>query len=224
MTALHAREMKIEKYERPEIEKGYANQILKVDLTQNDIAIKPVSEEVKKTFIGGKGFDLWLLWHAVTADTQWNDSENAVCIASGPMGGTPSYPGSGKSIVTTISPTTGSVIDSNVGGHFGPFLKFSGFDALAVTGRSDGNTVIVIDGNAQQIKILEIPGLPDDAYALTARLTEHFSGNNKEGISIVSTGTGAKHTLFGCLNFSWYDPKRKRSRSPCFRSPASTRY
>jgi aldehyde:ferredoxin oxidoreductase len=212
MTALNAREMKIENYERPEIEKGYANQILRVNLTQNDIAIKPVSEEVKKTFIGGKGFDLWLLWHAVTADTQWNDPENAVCIASGPMGGTPSYPGSGKSIVTTISPTTGSVIDSNVGGHFGPFLKFSGFDALAVTGRSDGNTVIVIDGNAQRIKLLEMPGLPDDAYELTAQLTEHFGGDNKKGISIVSTGPGAKNTLFGCLNFSWYDPKRKRSR------------
>ncbi|MBT8356241.1 MAG: aldehyde:ferredoxin oxidoreductase, partial [Deltaproteobacteria bacterium] len=28
----------------------------------------------------------------------------------------------------------------------------------------------------------------------------------------VSTGPGAKHTLIGCLNFTWYDPKRKRAR------------
>ncbi len=29
---------------------------------------------------------------------------------------------------------------------------------------------------------------------------------------MVSTGPGAKHTLIGCLNFSWYDQKRSRSR------------
>jgi aldehyde:ferredoxin oxidoreductase len=29
---------------------------------------------------------------------------------------------------------------------------------------------------------------------------------------VVSTGPGAKHTLIGCLNFSWYDAKRKQTR------------
>ena len=28
----------------------------------------------------------------------------------------------------------------------------------------------------------------------------------------MTTGPGARHTLFGCLNFSWYDAKRKRAR------------
>ena len=31
---------------------------------------------------------------------------------------------------SNASPLTGNVIDSNVGGYFAPFLKFSGFDAL----------------------------------------------------------------------------------------------
>jgi aldehyde:ferredoxin oxidoreductase len=29
---------------------------------------------------------------------------------------------------------------------------------------------------------------------------------------VVSAGPGAKNTLIGCLNFTWYDPKRKRAR------------
>ena len=96
-------------YKRPDIVKGYADQTLYINLTDNQIEIKPVAEKTKKTFTGGKGYDLWLLWNAVQPSTRWNDPENALCIASGPLGGTPIYPGSGKSIVATLSPTTGSL-------------------------------------------------------------------------------------------------------------------
>jgi aldehyde:ferredoxin oxidoreductase len=212
MNVLKTREITTLEYERPAIDRGYANQTLCIDLSTSSIRIKPVSQEMKKVFVGGKGFDLWLLWNAVNSQTQWDDPENAICIASGPMGGTPSYPGSGKSIVTTLSPTTGSIMDSNVGGYFGPYLKFSGFDALEVAGQSDGDTVIVIDGPDQKVKLLEIPGLPEDSYALSAVLTDFFAAGKKQDISVVSTGPGAKHTLIGCLNFTWYDVKRNRAR------------
>ena len=123
MADLKLKEIETLRYERPAIKRGYANQTLSVNLSGSKISIKPVSEKMKETFVGGKGFDLWLLWNAVNSDTRWNSPENAICIACGPLGGTPIYPGSGKSIVTAISPTTGSVMDSNVGGFFGPYLN-----------------------------------------------------------------------------------------------------
>lgn len=212
MTELSVKEITALTYERPQIDKGYANQYLSIDLSQSIAAIKSISPETKKVFIGGKGFGLWLLWNAVSGTSQWNDAENALCIASGPMGGTPIYPGSGKSIVTTLSPTTGSVMDSNVGGYFGPYLKFSGFDALKVVGKTPADTVVFIDGIDQKIQIMEISGLPEDSYGISDRLTEHFSQGKKGQISVVSTGPGAKHTRIGCLNFTWYDAKRKRVR------------
>jgi aldehyde:ferredoxin oxidoreductase len=199
-------------YDRPVIEKGYANQTLCIDISDGVISIKPVTEKMKNVFIGGKGFDLWLLWNAVHSTTKWNDPENAICIASGPMGGTPVYPGSGKSIVTTISPLTGSVIDSNVGGYFGPYLKFSGFDALEVMGKTSRDIVIFIDGIDEKVQIFKTSGLPDDSYTLSAILTEHFAKGRPRNISVVSTGPGAKNTRMGCLNFTWYDLKRKRAR------------
>ncbi|MFC1825839.1 aldehyde ferredoxin oxidoreductase family protein [Thermodesulfobacteriota bacterium] len=199
-------------YDRPAIEKGYANQTLSVDITGADIAAKPVTEKMKEVFIGGKGFDLWLLWNAVNSSTQWNDPENAICIASGPMGGTPIYPGSGKSIVTTISPLTGTVIDSNVGGYFGPYLKFAGFDALEIKGKAPNGVVILIDGVEGRVQIFEADGLPDDSYALSAILTDYFGQGKPRHISVVSTGPGAQNALIGCLNFTWYDLKRKRAR------------
>ena len=212
MTEFKLEAIKTYDYDRPVIEKGYTNQTLGVDISNSEILIKPVTEKMKSVFIGGKGFDLWLLWNAVKGTTKWNDPENAVCIASGPMGGTPIYPGSGKSIVTTISPLTGSVIDSNAGGYFGPYLKFSGFDAMEVTGKASKDVVIFIDGIDERVQILEASGLPDDSYALSAKLTEYFGKGKPRHISVVSTGPGAKNTRVGCLNFTWYDLKRKRAR------------
>ena len=212
MTELGVKEIKAFEYKRPDIEKGYANQTLAVDLSTSEISSKPVTDEMKQVFIGGRGFDLWLLWHAIKDTTKWNDLENAICISSGPMGGTPVYPGSGKSIVATISPLTGSVIDSNVGGYFGPYLKFSGFDALEISGKANENTVILIDGIEEKVQIFDITGLPEDAYETSNILTEHFSQGKPRNISVVSAGPGAKHTLLGCLNFTWYDAQRKKVR------------
>ena len=190
MGTFSACEMKRLGYEKPRIEKGYANQTLHVNLSDQDIAIKPVTEEMKDVFVGGKGFDLWLLWHAVKGSTRWNDPENAICIASGPLGGTPIYPGSGKSIVTAISATTGSVMDSNVGGYFGPYLKFSGFDALEIQGKSKVPAIIFIDGIEQQVQILQVEGLPEQAHERSALLTDYFGRGTPRDISVVTTGPG----------------------------------
>ena len=212
MTDFKLKVVKTLDYKRPEIKKGYADQTLHIDISNADIAIKPVEQKTKDLFVGGKGYDLWLLWNAVQADTRWNDPQNAICIASGPLGGTPIYPGSGKSIVTTLSPLTESAMDSNVGGYFGPYLKFSGFDAMQIQGKTSRETVVFIDGINQKIQMLDATGLPQTAYELSAVLTDHFADGKPRNISVVSAGPGAKNTLIGCLNFTWYDVKRKRAR------------
>ena len=212
MPDFEMKEVKSFTYEKPEIKNGYNDQSLYVNIATSEMAVKNVDNTTKETFTGGKGYDLWLLWNAVHPTTKWNDPENEICIAAGPMGGTPTYPGSGKSIVTTISPTTHSVMDSNVGGYFGPYMKFSGFDAMEIQGKTSGEVVVFIDGMNQSIRIFETTGLPDDAYALSALLTEHFAEGKPRNISVVTAGPGAQNTLLGCLNFSWYDVKRKRAR------------
>ncbi len=201
-------------YKIPKIERGYSDQTLYIDLENNEIKSKKVSGQMKDTFIGGKGFGLWLLWNAFPIDKKikWNDPENEICIACGPLGGTTIFPGSGKSIVTTISPLTDTVIDSNVGGYFGPYLKFAGWDALEIRKKSKKDVVIYSDGDGGTVQILDLPNLPDDSHLLAEQLTEMFAEGNKKSISVVSAGSGADKSFFGCLNFSWYDPKRKAVR------------
>ena len=79
-------------YEPPQVDKGYAGQSLYVNVSDNTVAIKPVDEKMKRTFVGGRGFDLWLLWNAVTGETKWDSPENEIVISSGPIGGTLTWP------------------------------------------------------------------------------------------------------------------------------------
>ena len=199
------------KYEIQDIQKGYANRTLYINLSKIEIIIKPVSDEMKEKFIGGKGFDLWLMWNSLPKDRiiRWDDPENEICIASGPLGGSIFYPGSGKSIVTTISPLTGLIVDSNVGGYFGPYAKFSGFDAIEIQGKAEKEVVIYIDGveGLIQIKTVESQdNLSVYSHELTQQLTEEYAQdeNEKQRVSVVSTGPAARFTKWGMLNFSWF--------------------
>ena len=119
-------------YDLRPVERGYANRTLYINLDDSTIYEKPVTQQMKDLFTGGRGFGLKLLWDAVTPHTKWNDPQNELIIANGPICGITAYPGTGKATVVTIGPLTENVIDSNVGGYFSAFLKFSGFDALEI--------------------------------------------------------------------------------------------
>ncbi|MBU1660403.1 MAG: aldehyde:ferredoxin oxidoreductase, partial [Chloroflexi bacterium] len=140
-------------YELRPVERGYANRTLYINLTDNTITEKPVTQQMKDLFTGGRGFALKLLWDAVDGDTTWDDSQNELVIANGPICGITAYPGTGKATVVTLSPLTHNVIDSNVGGYFAPFLKFAGFDALEIQGKAAEDVIIFIDGDSGKVTI-----------------------------------------------------------------------
>lgn len=201
-------------YEWRPVQRGYANRTLHVDLSNNTITAKPVTDQMKETFTGGRGFCLWLLWNAVTDDTKWNDPENEIVIAGGPIGGITAYPGSGKSTVVTISPLTESVIDSNAGGYFGPYLKFAGWDALEIQGIAERDVIVVIDGDNGRVTIEEAPLEDVDTHLVGRQLTEMYADDEKERryVSVVSAGQGAEHSRYAGLNLSWYDVRRQEVR------------
>jgi aldehyde:ferredoxin oxidoreductase len=119
------------------LSRGYTDKVLYINVGTTEIKEKDVPPVMKEKFIGGKGYGLRLLWDATKPDTKWDDPENEIIISSGPVGGITQYSGTGKSLVVSISPQTNSVMDSNVGGFFGPFLKFSGFDAIEIQGKAE---------------------------------------------------------------------------------------
>ncbi len=202
-------------YKPSEVVRGYTNQTLFVNVGSRKFAAKPVSEEMKLKFTGGRGFDLKLLWDAVNENTRWNDPENEIVISGGPLCGTTQYPGAGKFYAAFISPLTEQTYDSNSGGHFAPLLKLAGFDALELQGKAEKDVIVFIDGDAGKIQILESPFDDVNAYTITEALHEAFSdGSNddKRFVSVISAGKAAEKSLWGCLNSSFWDIRRKVAR------------
>lgn len=198
-------------FEPKEVYKGYADRILYVNLSTCEAKVKPVPEEIKNKFTGGRGYGMKYLWDAVTPETRWNSPENEIIIAQGPIGGITQYPGAGKSYVVTISPLTDIPVDSNVGGYFGPLVKFSGFDALEIQGKAKNDVIVFIDGDNNKVIIEEAPEECVDSHILAEILTEMYALNedDKRNVSVVSAGSAAEHARIGMLNFSYYDVRRK---------------
>ncbi len=201
-------------YELKPVEKGYNRRTLYINLSTKEIKSRPVSDLMIDKFVGGKGFDLYLMWHAVKDSTRWNDPENEICISFGPLCGNTNYPGSGKSIVTTISPLTDIPVDCNVGGHFGPYAKFSGWDAIEIQGKSDEEIIIYIDGDKGIVQILSAPDEEINSHILAERLIAEFADNPNgyQYVSVVSSGKAADYVPISCLNFSFWDKRRKVAR------------
>lgn len=202
-------------YKWRELDKGYTDQSLYINVGAKKMEVREIDPKVKEIFVGGKGYGLRMLWDAVKPTTKWRDPENEIVISGGPVCGITQYSGTGKSICVAISPQTDRVIDSNVGGHFGPHLKFSGFDAFELQGISKEEVIIYINGVDHEVEIFEAPKeLHIDSHLIGEELHEMFANDEKDkiNVSVVSTGTAADHSLIGMLNFTFYDVRRKKIR------------
>ena len=67
--------------------KGYAGNILWIDLSKREYRIKPLPEYMAKAYIGGTGFAAYLLWNLVDETTHPLSPENPLIIATGPATG-----------------------------------------------------------------------------------------------------------------------------------------
>jgi aldehyde:ferredoxin oxidoreductase len=205
-------------YQPARVVGGYTDRLLKVDLSKKEIAIQELAPDFKDKYIGGRGYALKIIWDGTSRQTRYDSPENILVMASGPLGNEPAFPGTGKFIVGTISPLTDTFVDSNVGGHFGPLLKLAGFDALAVSGISKEEAIIIIDGDQKTIAIAAAPVYDQEtdegALSFGQRLLKDINGGQySDCLAAVSAGKGAVNTRFGVTHSLYFDRRRQRIRS-----------
>jgi aldehyde:ferredoxin oxidoreductase len=130
---------------------GYAGQILRINLSEKDIQKQPLPGKMTEEFLGGRGFVAKTLFDELPSNTDPLGPENLFVAASGPLSGQ-FMPASGKTHFGCKSPATGGYGDSNMGGHFGPALKYAGYDLLILTGRADEPCLLIIEDEHITIK------------------------------------------------------------------------
>jgi len=130
---------------------GYAGKILRIDLNTEKISKEVLPEEMCDEFIGGRGFVAKTLYEELPPDTDPFGEKNLFIIATGPLSGH-FLPASGKIHFGSKSPATGGYADSNMGGHFGPALKYAGYDMAIITGKATTPSYLYIEDDTIEIR------------------------------------------------------------------------
>ncbi|MBU8893843.1 MAG: aldehyde ferredoxin oxidoreductase family protein [Bacteroidales bacterium] len=141
--------------------KGYYGKLLDINLTTGEIKNTQIPEEDIKLFIGGRGLGTKILWDKLpNPGVDPLSPENALLFMPGPFSGLP-IPSSSRTTVVTKSPRTsavnpkhehGSTVSySNMGGFFGPEIKFAGYDGICITGKADKPVYIKIEDDNVEI-------------------------------------------------------------------------
>jgi aldehyde:ferredoxin oxidoreductase len=199
----------IMQYNQRRLNHGYTNRVLSIDLGSEEIRMPDIDPGIRDYFIGGRALGLYLLHQGIRPGTTASDPENPLIFAPGPLGGIPQFPGTSKCMAISLSPLTGIPGVSNFGGHFGAYLKYAGFDALEVTGKSGREVMILIDGLRGEISVADAPAL-DHVFDLEKEIVDRFvrGGHDKKDIVFLTTGVGASHTTYGCINSHYFDPAK----------------
>lgn len=121
---------------------GWQRRILRINLSTGGSDCVTPDDRLLLEYIGGRGLGVKLVYDAGRVDAL--SPANPLVFAAGPLTGTRA-PASGRVSLSTKSPLTGTIFDSNCGGSFGPELKRAGYDAVVITGRSADPVIIGID-------------------------------------------------------------------------------
>ncbi|HUH65929.1 MAG TPA: aldehyde ferredoxin oxidoreductase C-terminal domain-containing protein, partial [Syntrophales bacterium] len=197
------------KYTKSNLTRGYADQILSIDLESGAADVKKLDPGVRDYFVGGRGLGLYLLYRREMPGMSPYAPENPLIFSPGPLAGVPNFPGTSKCMALSLSPHTGIAGVSNFGGHFGAHMKFAGFDVIEITGKAKKDVFIIVDGLKNEVKLIEAPQI-ERVFELEKFIADRFEreGYDKKNMAFVTTGVGAAATTFGCINSHYFDPTK----------------
>jgi aldehyde:ferredoxin oxidoreductase len=170
-------------------ERGYAGQILHIDLTREHIRKEALDLDMARKFLGGFGLICKLAWDFLDPDVAPLSPENIIFMGMGPLIGT-TAPVSSKFTVLSKWPSTGTISPGTAGGGFGVQVKLSGYDALMVTGRSRRPVYIKIHN--EDVELCDAGDLwGKDTYETTELLWKKHG----KAFSVLAMGTAGERLV-----------------------------
>lgn len=141
---------------------GYYKVLLDINLSNGQIRKTPIPVEDIQNFIGGRGLGMKILWDRLPKPgVDALSPENPLMFMPGPFSGFP-IPSASRTVVVTKSPCTSpanspyphasTVSYSNIGGFFGPEIRFAGYDGIVISGKAPHPCLIVIENDQVEIR------------------------------------------------------------------------
>lgn len=175
---------------------GLAGKILRVDLGHKKISTEE-TEKYAKDFPGGRILNSFLMLNEMDPETKFSDPENMLIFGVGCLVGTLA-PGACRVSIDTKSPYSNGKGSANFGGHFGPELKYAGFDHVVITGKSKDPVYLwVHDGEAEIIDAASVWGR---STGETEEILREELGDNQ--VQVASIGPAGERGVRGSIVFS----------------------
>ncbi len=175
-----------------------SRKIAYIDLTTGKVDTKPISEELRRKFLGGRGLDMYLLYNHTKPGIDPLGPDNVALISAGLLVGTLAS-ASSRTHVGGKSPLTGYVGSANVGGHFGPEMRLAGFDHLVITGKAEKPVYLWVHDNEIEIRDAEhLWGT--DTREVQSRIREELGDDDVQSLCIGQAGENL--VKYACIRTS----------------------
>jgi aldehyde:ferredoxin oxidoreductase len=175
------------------------HRVLRVDLTESRCSGEEIGAEVMRSFLGGHGFGVSVLFDQST-DPEPLAPQNPLVFAAGPMNGTKA-PGSGGYCTVTRSPLTGGLTSAQANGFFGHALKTCGYDALIIVGRAEELVYLWITDTKIEIRKAEdLSG--KDTWEVESILRTRHGGGKRHKVGVACIGPAGENVVRFAAVFS----------------------
>lgn len=184
---------------------GWVGKILRVNLSSGLITKEQTNLKDAKLYIGARGLGTKIMMNEVDPKVEPFSPDNKLIFMSGPLTGTFSA-SPGRYVVIAKAPLTGTIGASNSGGHFGPELKYAGYDGIIFEGKAEKPVYLYINDDTVELRSAE------HLWGRTVfEATDELVKETVEGARVACIGPGGeKRVLFaGILN----DKNRAAGRS-----------
>ncbi len=171
---------------------GYAGKLLRVDLTTGRSEQVVFDEPTLRKWVGGAGLGAKILYDEVQPEVNWDDPENRLILATGPLAGT-RVAGSGNFCVVTVGAMTNGSSSTQANGFLGAYMKFSGYDGLIIQGQSDEWVYIYLHDGITEIRdASNILGM--DTWEMQSAIGEEL-GKKERAISVFGIGPAGENLV-----------------------------
>jgi len=121
-----------------------------INLTNRSIEIKPISSELRRNFLGGRGINMYLLSQSYSPSLDPFSSLNPLIFGAGLLTGALGL--GARMNISAKSPESGHLGDSNMGGDFGAELVKAGISHLVIKGKSQQPVYLLIKDGKVEIR------------------------------------------------------------------------
>jgi aldehyde:ferredoxin oxidoreductase len=133
---------------------GYHGKILHIDLTGGQFRVEEPPETFYREWMGGSALALTYILRQTPPGIDPLDPRNTLVLAASVVTGAP-LAGLSRLTVAAKSPLTGCIGDSQCGGFFPVEFKFTGFDALVISGRSRRPVYLWLENGKYELRPAE---------------------------------------------------------------------